>query len=76
VWDAEGRLLYSSTNQGAPVTALAWSWNAQLLAVGAHDSVRLCNASGVSLMYILNILLVWAFNNVYYAVVTCSRKTN
>jgi hypothetical protein len=48
VWDTEGRLLYSCPSQGAPVTSLAWSWDGALLAVGAHNSLRLSLATGVS----------------------------
>lgn len=48
VWDSSGHIMFSSSNQGSPVSCLSWNLNGQILAVGAHNSLRLCQNFGVS----------------------------
>ena len=40
--------MYSSSAYDYPVTALAWSLDGELFAVGSHNTLRLCDRSGVS----------------------------
>jgi hypothetical protein len=42
--------MFSSSNQGSPVSCLSWNLNGQILAVGAHNSLRLCQNFGVRLV--------------------------
>ncbi|XP_059484419.1 intraflagellar transport protein 80 homolog [Neocloeon triangulifer] len=46
VWDSMGHLMFSSSNQGSPVTCLAWNLNGQILAVSSHNALRLCQTMG------------------------------
>lgn len=48
LWDCYGRQMYCSTHQESPVTALAWSPDGELFAVGAFNTVRLCDKIGWS----------------------------
>lgn len=52
VWDASGHIMFSSSNQGSPVSCLSWNLNGQILAVGAHNSLRLCQNFGVRFCFI------------------------
>jgi intraflagellar transport protein 80 len=46
VWDAYGRLLFSSAPLESAVTALGWSPSGDLLAVGAFNTLHLCDRTG------------------------------
>ena len=46
VWDSYGRPLYSSAVHDYPVTAISWSYDGNLFAVGSFNSLRLCDKSG------------------------------
>ena len=47
VWDAYGRHLYSGSLGEYPVTSVAWSIDGELFAVGAFNTLRLCDKAGV-----------------------------
>ena len=46
VWDAYGRLLYSSSPYDYVITAIAWSPNGEYFAVGAYEMLKLCDKTG------------------------------
>lgn len=46
VWDPYGRLLYQSAPFDAPVTSVAWNPSGDCFAVGAFDTLQLCDAMG------------------------------
>ncbi|XP_068216977.1 intraflagellar transport protein 80 homolog [Palaemon carinicauda] len=46
VWDGFGRQLYSSAQHQHPITALSWSPDGQLFAVGSFNTLRLCDKAG------------------------------
>lgn len=46
VWDTYGRLLYQGDPFDYAVTAVAWSPNGDLLAVGSQDTLQLCDRMG------------------------------
>uniref|UniRef100_A0A7S3R5J7 Intraflagellar transport protein 80 n=1 Tax=Dunaliella tertiolecta TaxID=3047 RepID=A0A7S3R5J7_DUNTE len=46
VWDSYGRLLYQGDPFDYAVTAVAWSPNGDLLAVGSQDTLQLCDRMG------------------------------
>lgn len=48
VFDAFGRPLYASVPHSYPITALAWSADGELFAVGSYNVLRLCDRAGVS----------------------------
>lgn len=48
VWDNNGHCLYSSSMHDQPITALAWSPNGDLFAVGSYNTLRLCDFLGWS----------------------------
>lgn len=48
VWDTFGRMLYSSTPHDHPITAIQWSPDGQLFAVGGFNMIRLCDRAGYS----------------------------
>lgn len=48
VWDAYGRILYSSQANDYPITALSWSPNGEIFCVGSFNSLRLCDRTGWS----------------------------
>ena len=48
VWDTYGRQLYSSSPHHYPVTAVAWSNDGELCAVGSYNTLRLCDKIGWS----------------------------
>lgn len=47
IWDAFGRLMYTSTPEDRPITAVSWSPDGQMLALGFFNGIRLCDGSGV-----------------------------
>lgn len=47
VWDSQGRQLFSSTLHDSPISSIAWSPNGDLFAVGAYNTLRLCDCLGV-----------------------------
>ncbi|XP_005092728.1 intraflagellar transport protein 80 homolog [Aplysia californica] len=48
VWDTYGRLLYSSSGHEYPVTAVSWTPDGEMFAVGSFNTLRLCDSSGWS----------------------------
>ncbi len=48
LWDSYGRQLYSSYINDYPITCLAWAPDGDLFAVGAYNTLRLCDKSGWS----------------------------
>ncbi|XP_045601736.1 intraflagellar transport protein 80 homolog [Procambarus clarkii] len=46
VWDNFGRQLFSSSQHHHPITALAWSPDGQMFAVGSFNTLRLCDKAG------------------------------
>jgi len=48
VWDQYGRQLYSSLPYDHVITAIKWSPNGDLFAVGSFEMIRLCDKSGWS----------------------------
>lgn len=48
VWDQFGRQLFSSGLDDYPVTAISWSVDGQLFAVGSFNTLRLCDKIGWS----------------------------
>ena len=51
VWDSYGRLLFASHPHHYPIMSVSWSPNGEMFAVGAFNTLRLCDKSGVSLIY-------------------------
>ncbi|KAI9164318.1 hypothetical protein H9P43_008147 [Blastocladiella emersonii ATCC 22665] len=49
VWDAFGRLLYSSQMLEHTITSLAWSINGESFAVGSFNNIRVCDRLGWTL---------------------------
>lgn len=47
VWDSQGRQLFSSVLHDSPISSIAWSPNGDLFAVGAYNTIRLCDCLGV-----------------------------
>jgi len=50
IWDNYGRMLFASSVYDYPITSLSWSPNGDLFAVGAFNSIRLCDSSGVCIL--------------------------
>ncbi|KAL5476125.1 hypothetical protein EMCRGX_G026033 [Ephydatia muelleri] len=48
VWDSYGRNVYSSLLHDSPIISLAWAPDGELFAVGAFDTLRLCDKTGWS----------------------------
>lgn len=48
VWDSFGRALFSSQPQEFPITSIAWALDGQRFAVGAFNTLRLCDHTGWS----------------------------
>ncbi|CAL8086530.1 unnamed protein product [Calicophoron daubneyi] len=48
VWDAFGRLLFTSSPCQYPITSLSWSPDGNLFAVGSYDMLRICDKRGWS----------------------------
>lgn len=48
VWDSYGRSLYSSFLHDSPIASLSWSPDGELFAVGAFNTLRLCDKTGWS----------------------------
>ncbi|KAG8180211.1 hypothetical protein JTE90_016488 [Oedothorax gibbosus] len=48
VWDAYGRILYSSHANDYPITSVSWSPNGEMFCVGSFNSLRLCDQTGWS----------------------------
>ena len=48
VWDGFGRLVFSSPAHYHPITSLAWAPDGLAFAVGAFNTLRLCDKAGVS----------------------------
>lgn len=48
VWDSRGRQIFSSSVHESPISAVAWSPSGDLFAVGAYNTLRLCDYSGVT----------------------------
>lgn len=48
VWDAYGRLLYSSSPAEYSISAVAWAPNGRYFAVGSFNMLRLCDKTGWS----------------------------
>ncbi|XP_014740018.1 PREDICTED: intraflagellar transport protein 80 homolog [Sturnus vulgaris] len=48
VWDSFGRALFSSQAQEFPITSIAWALDGQRFAVGAFNTLRLCDHTGWS----------------------------
>eukprot|EP00731_Ephydatia_muelleri_P030250 Em0021g773a len=46
VWDSYGRNVYSSLLHDSPIISLAWAPDGELFAVGAFDTLRLCDKTG------------------------------
>ncbi|CAF0748911.1 unnamed protein product [Adineta ricciae] len=44
IWDALGRLLYTSQAYEYPITSLAWAPDGQNFAVGSYNTIRLCDS--------------------------------
>ena len=58
VWDSYGRNLYTSVLHDSPIASLSWAPNGEMFAVGAFNTVRLCDRTGVSMyMTVYTILL-------------------
>ena len=51
VWDSYGRNIYSSLLHDSPIISLAWAPDGELFAVGAFDTLRLCDKTGVSVCW-------------------------
>lgn len=49
VWDAQGSIVYTSYPEDYAVTAVDFSPNGELLAVGGFNMLKLCNYTGVSI---------------------------
>lgn len=49
VWDSYGRNLYTSVLHDSPIASLSWAPNGEMFAVGAFNTVRLCDRTGVSM---------------------------
>ena len=54
VWDSYGRNLYTSVLHDSPIASLSWAPNGEMFAVGAFNTIRLCDRTGVSVVYTLN----------------------
>jgi len=48
VWDSYGRLMYSSSSHDYPITAISWSSDGDVFAVGSFNTLRLCDKTGWS----------------------------
>lgn len=48
VWDSFGRPIYTGPLHDYPITSIAWSADGELFAVGAFNTLRLCDKAGVS----------------------------
>lgn len=48
VWDSYGRSMFSSFLHDSPIASLAWSPDGELFAVGAFNTLRLCDKTGWS----------------------------
>jgi len=48
VWDSYGRLVYVSAAHDYPITAVSWSPDGDLFAIGSFNTLRLCDKTGVS----------------------------
>lgn len=46
VWDSFGRQLYQSHPIAYVITSVAWSPNGELFAIGAYNTLRLCDKTG------------------------------
>jgi len=49
VWDSYGRLMYVSLAHDYPITAVSWSPDGDVFAVGSFNTLRLCDKTGVSI---------------------------
>jgi len=61
VWDSYGRLLYVSAAHDYPITAVSWSPDGDVFAVGSFNTLRLCDKTGVSTTsetYIIIIIII------------------
>ena len=47
IWDALGRLLYTSQAYEYPITSLVWAPDGLNFAVGSYNTIRLCDSVGV-----------------------------
>lgn len=48
VWDSYGRNLYTSVLHDSPIASLSWAPNGEMFAVGAFNTIRLCDRTGWS----------------------------
>ncbi|CAG0895960.1 unnamed protein product [Cyprideis torosa] len=48
LWDPYGRMMFNSSQQGYPITAIAWSPDGGAFAVGSFNTLRLCDRAGWS----------------------------
>jgi intraflagellar transport protein 80 len=48
VWDAYGRIIYSSSQHDHPITAVRWCADGAYFAAAAYDMLRLCDEGGWS----------------------------
>ena len=51
VWDSYGRLMYVSMAHDYPITAVSWSPDGDLFAIGSFNTLRLCDKTGVSISH-------------------------
>ena len=51
VWDSYGRLMYVSMAHDYPITAVSWSPDGDLFAIGSFNTLRLCDKTGVSICH-------------------------
>jgi WD40 repeat protein len=47
VWDTYGRVMYNSSAHDYPITAVSWTPDGELFAVGSFNTLRLCDQAGV-----------------------------
>ena len=48
MWDSYGRNLYTSGLHDSPIASLSWAPSGEMFAVGAFNTIRLCDRTGVS----------------------------
>ncbi len=48
MWDSYGRSLYSSYLHDSPISSVSWAPDGELFAVGAFNTLRLCDKKGWS----------------------------
>uniref|UniRef100_A0A0N4Z4S7 WD_REPEATS_REGION domain-containing protein n=1 Tax=Parastrongyloides trichosuri TaxID=131310 RepID=A0A0N4Z4S7_PARTI len=48
VWDAQGRIIFTSLSHDYPITSLSWNYDGKLFVVGSFNLIRLCDKLGWS----------------------------